>query len=424
MLNSLTKLIFLTMALMTVATLAGCANGFPGARPLTYATAGEARLYASFDKCPNDPNPTQEIAPVAAAILTSVASQLLTNFGTALTNGATGGALPSSTSSLNMSLEPSGIPRCIVIMRGEFDDNFFADVPSEDEDPSTYQTKLEEKKVSINSDISHLLGVDSTEINDELNAFHFDKIINIDHLIEIKMILPKNSKAYTFVPIFTRINRSIDGDKSGVRDISIKLEFKNPSLQGATYGSIVVIGNRKIGENLNTIGWNPETKQYPHQAPWFGMDIKKDETKKDKTNQKNTESKKPTVFSDADNATPMTLTATVVETRPSNEGLAFIASVFGGVKSTLNEEVQQIIDPSLNDAAKAAAELAESDFYSAKSDAETAKVTYCTNGNSNANNEAGDSMVRAKQLKANSLAIKAKITTPPYKENSLGCPTT
>lgn len=438
---------FLLPALATLGALAGCASGLPGARPLTYATPGEARLFVSAGKCPHEPD-GDEAAGLAVAVLTGVASELLSNFGTALKQGAAGGNLPSSVSTLNMTLDPGVIPRCIVIVRGAFE---------------------QDKRNPTEKNLRALFGEGGeaeapAELKGRLDAFNFVPVYRVDHLIEIQVVSSSNSKALTFAPIFVRIDRSMDDSKEGERDISIALSFKR--LGHDEVGSTVVVADRLIGEEPTVMKRHAVTKRFTREAPWFGSFharptiedsavIAAKQTVGAPSDAVPTNaavapdagvvggggagagevstvagsapaSMAVTLFSKGASAVPVTLTATVVETRPTNEGLAFIASIFNGVKPKLEEALKPIIDPSLKDAADEAAASAaytvEADYSRAYQDAEGAIIAYCHGASSDSTptgqadriKKSGDA--RVAQLKANAAALKAGKSNLPYKK--------
>lgn len=445
---------------LALGALAGCTSGFPGARPLTYAIPGEARLFVSPGKCPHQPD-GDEAAGLAVAVLTGVASELLSNFGTALKQGAVGGNLPSSVSTLNMTLDPGVIPRCIVIVRGAFE---------------------QDKRNPTEKNLRALFGEakDPEERKRRLDAFNFVPVYRVDHLIEIQVVSSSNSKALTFAPIFVRFDRSLDDSKEGERDVSIALSFKRLGYEPV--GSTVVVADRLIGHEPTVIERHAVTERFSREAPWFGS-FHATPTIEDSAGI----AAKPavgaasaaaaanaatapaagvvggggagaggvgmvpniapasmavTLFSKGVSAVPVTLTVTVVETRPTNEGLAFIASVFNGIKPKLEEALKPIIDPSLKDAAEEAAKSTaysvEAEYSQAYQAAEGALIAYC-HGASSDNSPTGQldrikksGDARIAQLKANAAALKAGKLNVPYKNlvlissslrsSEMGCP--
>lgn len=404
------------IASMTViiATLNGCATGFPGARPLTYVSPGETRSYASTGLCPHESiSSPQKESLLAAAIISTIASQALSNFGTALKNGAEGGALSSSTSTLNMTLDPGTVPRCIIIVRGSFE-------PSSD-----YMEKLAPESIFGFNPLP-------PEINRRLNTFNLDQFYRIDHLIEISIMPSGNHKALTFAPLFVRLNKSIDGSKSGERDLTVKLEFNTPG--NSITGSVVNIQDRQVGEGASIYSKNTRTGHYVNEAPWFGSFNATDVTSttlpgKSKNNAKTNgliippaenEPKKisTTIFSTNKNAMPVTLVSTVVETRPTKEGLAFIASVFSNAQPQLETGLKQYYDPIVRDAAKTEHLSNSSDYTTAMQAAEINRIEYCNN-TSKDNTPSGQkdrinksATLRVSQLNANSKAMSAGMSEP------------
>lgn len=427
--------------------LGGCASGLPGARPLTYATPGEARVFATGDRCVHDPA-GDEAAGLIAAVLTGAASQLLKGFGTALSEGAKGGALPSSTATLNLQLDPGAMPKCIVIIRGAFDPRGKTVTPLD------------------NAAFLSLTGEDA-EKRTRLASLGLPHIYRIDHYVELRVENAANGKALTFAPIFLRLANSIDGARKGERDLSVAVKFNRAGADPV--GSVVVIADRQIG---STSSWpKPATNvRYPIEAPWFGSPHPAS-APAGTTAAANAAAVAPApapvapsivgssgsdaggggqiapapagpggsivpMQSTSKHAVPITLTTTVVETRPTNEGLAFVATLFNAVEPKIEEKLKPLIDSSARRTAEAAEESAslgvQADYAAAEGTARAALVGYCL-ASSTESTAAGkqDRITKSKdarsaQLKANVAAIKAEIDQP-YKQLVIisdGLPTT
>lgn len=394
--------------------ISGCSSGFPGARPKTYAAPGEARVFASTEKCPHALSGLESAIVVSA--VAAITSQALSNFATVLEKGAEGGELQSSTSILNMNLDPGVIPRCIVIVRGDFE-----------------STSLNSRALSTN-DIFNFSSP-SAEQNQRINSLKLSPLYRVDHLIEISVILSSNKTALAFAPNFVRIDKSIDGSKSGERDLSVSLKFNNSS--PTEKGSVVLIQNNKIGNTPTVYTQDIITGQYPIESPWFSSFNTRQDTsnvtsdssaphpEKRKGTVKsvsNEPDKTPgTVFSKSDLSLPVTLTSTVIETRPTNEGLAFIAAIFTSIKPKIEDSLKSYYDPTVQLNTKTNALENQTDYLSALQQAESSLIDYCS-GMKQDNSAASkkdrlikSSTARIDQLKANKAALEAGIY-PPYKE--------
>ncbi|MCZ8282160.1 MAG: hypothetical protein O9286_07940 [Aquidulcibacter sp.] len=403
----------------------GCASGLPEVRPLTYISPGEAYVFASGDKCPHEPA-DEEFAGLVAATLTGVASQLLKNFGTTLAEGAKGGVLTSSISTLNLELEPGRIPKCIVILRGAFQ-------------PTGRMIKP--------VDLAQYTGWtnNDTEQQKRLEGMNIPPVYRVDHYIELRIFDSGNGKALTFAPLFMKIDQSIDGGKKGERDLSIALKFVRVGSDSSA-GSAILIADRRIGTASK---WTPIAKgRYAIEAPWFGTfhaaPNPAGSAAPSKENQKSPAapapagpigaggtgvggagslptaaagSALPSMRSKDPSSVPVTLTATVIETRPTNEGLAFVASVFSGIQPKIETRLNQIIDSDARQTAEnteATADLnAQAEFAVAQGSAQSAVIAYCSTSSSDAaaagqqDRLAKSQAARAAQLKANVAAIKA-----------------
>lgn len=392
----------------------GCSSGFPGARPKTYAAPGEARVFASTDRCPHAPSGLESAIVVSA--VAAITSQALSNFATVLEKGAEGGELQSSTSILNMNLDPGVIPRCIVIVRGDFE-----------------STSLNSRALSTNNIFN--FSPPSAEQSKRITSLNLPSIYRVDHLIEISVIPSSNKTALAFAPNFVRIDKSIDGSKSGERDLSVSLKFNNSS--STEKGSVILIQNNKIGNTPTVYTKDINTDQYPIESPWFSSfntlqttsnvtaDGSAPHTEKRKGTVKsvpNDPRKQPeTVFSKSDLSLPVTLTSTVIETRPTNEGLAFIAAIFTSIKPKIEDSLKEYYDPTIQLNTEKNSLTNQTDYLMALQQAESSLIDYCS-GMKQDNSADGkkDRLVksgtaRIDQLKANKAALEAGIY-PPYKE--------
>ncbi len=336
----------------------------PGFRPLTYADSAETRVYVSSSKCTG--SGTKEFAPLVVAFAASAASRLLDNFGTALSDAAKGGQLPASVASANFQVVPETVPSCIIAVRGRF-----------------FQ-KGSENALAIEKPSSDI---------------DLPPIYDLDHLIELQVLSSSNGAGLTFSPVYLRVDKSINGDKSGTRDLTISLKFTR--LGADSVGSVVLISGVQVGEArppLKMVG-----NRFEIEAQWFASfhaagsaALLKTTSQTDSTTKKTVGQKAPgqsgtiahipapsadggsagagagggsgatspsipgaksgavDVQSTNAAAVPVTATASVVETRPERGGLAFVAAVFSDIKPKVNTAVANAIDPSAKTEADAA----------------------------------------------------------------------
>ena len=390
------KLAASLMALSTAA-LSACAAGLPGLRPTSYAMPGEAHVYATGHDCIHEPlpEPQREMAPIIVAALTGVASQLLKNFGTALSEGAKGGPLPASAATTNLELELDAVPRCIVIVRGAFQRTAKTPVPL---------------------DLEQMLGVKgkAAEVT-RLASLNVDPVYAINHFIELRVDASANKKALTIAPVWVLMNQSIDGARAGKRDVSVAVQFTRVG-SNDKFGSTIVLQNRELGAPASQFVRLPATKRWPVESPWFST------FHATSTNQGASSGAIPSMNSPTATAIPVTLGATVVETRPTKEGLAFIAGIYNGIEPKLEERAKLLIDSDAAQAANITADSAaltlKSNFETAKAAARSAGITYCETS-SKAEDAAGklDRIAKSKalfeaQVKANDAALKAELPQP------------
>ena len=384
------------VALLPVAVLCAGCTSLPGLRPLTFATPGEARVFASPGRCPHEPVVQGEAAPLIAAVLTAAASQLLTNFGTALSEGAKGGNLPSSVATLNMTLPPDGVPRCLLIVRGSFESQ-------------TGQAK----PISMEALFDLPAGAE-TELKARLDAFTLPSVYRVDHLVEIQVLAAPNNRALSFAPLFVRLDRSLDESQEGSSSLSVGVKFQRVGASSES-GSVVVVPDLTIGKHGPALQLNPKSGRFPRESPWFG-------TFHSLPAAASAEGPPPppialtTVFSPSETAVPVTLTTTVVETRPTREGLAFIASIFSSVKPKIEEALKPVLDPNFKAAEEQkqlAAELTgDAEHEAALTAAKLAVLAYCSASSSDPgavgkqDRLTKSSAARVAQLKANASAVK------------------
>lgn len=426
----------------------GCASGLPGLRPLSYATPGEAIIHATSDKCPHEPG-REEFGGLVAAALTGAASQLLKNFGAALSEGAKGGALPSSAASQNVQLDPGVTPKCLVVLRGSFQ-------------PVAGMAEV---------DLPTFLELPAAAADERRRVadLGLPPVFRVDHWIELRVDASANGKALTFAPVFVKVGRSIDGAVRGERDLSIALKFNRVGAEAV--GSAVVVADRRIG--LATTWQRSSAGRFRIEAPWFGTFHPAPSPAGSPPApaaptptpaavggvappvrgpvggggegaggavagppSQAPGSTRPTMESARAEAVPVTVTATVVETRPTNEGLAFVAAVFNGIQPRIEQAVRPLVDSDARETANAAAAttelVAQVEFATLEGAARSAVIGYCSLA-STAADAAGrqdrlakSTAARVAQLKANAAAIKAQVALPypSLAEVSVGDPAT
>lgn len=430
-----------TMIAAGAVGLSGCAAGLPGARPLTYVVPGEARIYATGQACVHEPS-GKELGGLVAAVLTGAASQILKNFGTALSEGAKGGQLTPSVATANLQLRPGTAPRCVVVVRGLFQPD--AKHPSPVDMPSFLG-----------------LATADEEGRRRLTALQLPPIYAVDHYLELRLDSSNDAKALTFAPVFVSLQRSTEGATKGVRDLSASLKFNRVGVEAA--GSAVVVADIRVGSSRTFV---PEANgRFTIEAPWFGSfhaapsptgTAKKTTPATVPVDPARAPSAEPApsgpvgaggggvgvagadavipagrapgpaivdMQSSASDAVPITMVGTVVLTRPTNEALAFAATLFNGVEPKVEDTIKPILDPASARAAATASLTdsldAQAEYATAQGAAEAAIIGYC--GASSAADDAAGKQdrvgkskdARAAQLKANVAAIKAA-TDPPY----------
>jgi hypothetical protein len=417
----------LPASLAVVGLLSGCASGLPGVRPLTFVSPGETHVFATGEKCPHEPA-NEEFGGLVAATLAGAASQLLKNFGTALSEGAKGGALTSSTSTLNLELDQGRIPKCVVIVRGAYQ-------------PTGSSTRF----IDLASHIG--LATDAADQRNRLTSLQIPALFRIDHYIEMRITGSANFKALTFAPLYLKLDQSIDGGRKGERDLSVALKFSRVG-SDTLAGSAIVIADRRIG---TASSWTRLLNgRYDIEAPWFGTfhaapnpagsGAPAGVTSSDQPSTPiagpvgnggagtgsvaigppppgGPGSTIPSMQSTGPNSVPVTLTATVVETRPTNEGLAFVASVFGGIQPKIETRLNQIIDSDARQTAENAETTsdlnAQAELATAEGAAKAAVIGYCSASSvdpeaaGKRDRVSNSQVARAAQLKANVAAIKA-----------------
>jgi hypothetical protein len=296
---------------------------------------------------------------------------------------------------------------------------------------------------------SHVgLAAGAAEQRVRLSSLNIPTLYRIDHYIEIRMMGSANAKALTFAPLYVKIDKSIDGGTKGERDLSVALKFGRVG-SDTPAGSAIIIADRRLG---TASSWElMATGRYAIEAPWFGTFHAAPNPAGSTPSAAagpapqpgavpagpvggggagaggavngnplpaSPGSTIPSMQSNSVNSVPVTLTATVVETRPTNEGLAFVASVFGGIQPKIEARLNQAIDSDARQAAENAEATAglnaQAELAAAEGTAQAALIGYCTASSVDLTAAGKQDRItksqsaRSAQLKANVAAIKAE----------------
>lgn len=384
--------------------LSGCANGLPGLRPLTYQQPADTRLIVSYAPCPHLSKKGKNFAPLIAAVILGAASKVLDNFGTALQKGSEGGNLPASNASSNFELNSGDLPQCVIVIRGKF------------EPTDKLRTPITMPKVAPVM-LNHA-PVPNIIVRDEAGnrvAGDLPEVYELAHYVELEITPSRNQTALTFTPAFTWINRSMDGDASGSRGLSIALKFSRPG--GQDTGSAVLLEDRTIGKQQT---YDPLSDgHYAHEAPWFatiganngsGTSGARAATRADDdapervpadagsgtgqaaeaapanapVNMAAPAVTKPLAGTPVPNQPfPFTATVTIVESRPTKEFAAFVSSVFTAARPAINTGLSNAIDPATQLTNQKTALDNEGAYGVALASAKVAVANYCAlDGNS------------------------------------------
>lgn len=410
--------------------LSGCANGLPGLRPLTYQQPGDTRLIVSYAPCPHLSQQGKNFAPLIAAVILAAASKVLDNFGTALQKGSEGGNLPASNASSNFELYSGDLPQCLIAIRGKFEPTDKLKTPIAL--PTVEPVLLNGKPVA------------NIIVRDETGARvpgNLPQVYDLQHYVELAITPSRNQTALTFTPAFTWITKSMDGGTSGSRGLSIAVKFSRPG--GQDTGSAVLLEDRTIGKQEMYVPL-PDG-HYAHEAAWFatigtnngsGSTTQRAETKGDAQPAPAGTAKgqaaqaapaaAPTapaapapaalpVGSPAPNEPfPFTATVTIVESRPTKEFVAFVASVFTAARPAIDTGLKNAIDPATKLTNQQTALDNEGTYGDALAKAKVAVLNYCA---LDATSKAVDRLtasgsVHQLQAVANKAALSADYSTP------------
>ncbi len=365
-------------ALLFPLILASCASGIAGFRPTTYREPAETRVFISNNSCPSLQG--TQLAPILATIALGAASKLLEGFGNALSRAGEGGALPASIASANFEVPRGTTPKCLIIVRGEF-------VPPEREArPVTLPSSA-----FVTQTLNANQGFDDSTVS-------LPPVYELHHYIELQILSSADSSALSFAPVYTNFVRSMDGGTSGQREVSITVKFDRPGR--AQTGSVLLIGPRQLGR----VDWfSPylPTRRFPYEAAWFSSFHQ-------------TTQAEAGVASATNQPIPVTVTTTVIETRPTREFLTFIATVFNGARPAIEGALKSEIDPTTRETEERSALTSQGAYATSLAAAHNAVIAYCAldSTSSQPDRYTKSAAARTAQLAANSAAMAADANVP------------
>lgn len=370
----------ITALFLALAVLAGCANGLPGLRPTTYAIPGETRVFFRSDgkACVHAPG-GENAAPIISAFAVEAANKLLTNFGTVLTKAAEGGKLEPTTGSRNIQLPKGRVPTCVLIIRGDWEPDGEASTDRRLKAMAPLPPDLNEETLKA-----------------RLDSMGVPKIYRVQHIIELVTQTSADGIALTMIPVFARIDQSTDGAKEGKRDVTIQVHMATVGASEPA-GSVMTIQNRQIGETYIQDPKAPGTMQMAwFKSPFEAAPPGTKEKKADPASPQKTAAGKadlttpppdvkpapppsstgaavpvtPSATAAGDTGAalvPLTLTTNVVETRPTREGLAFLAAVYATLLPSIKTSAGNILNPDVAAVTKQTALASEQNKYAAAS---------------------------------------------------------
>lgn len=418
-----TQIVILSAAATAVA---GCTSGLPGLRPLTHQEPSDTRLLVSYADCPNTPADGPNLAPVLASIAIGAASKLLEGFGTALTKGAEGGNLPASVATTNVELDAGETPRCLIAIRGQFQPKRAGEQP--------VVLPIPAQTVTVAGEPPQLPLLIKTAKGSSDRA-GLPEVYSLQHYVELQLVASRNQSALTFAPIMTRIARSMDGQRSGSRELSVAIKFERPGKDPV--GGAVLVNDHAIGAD-RAYKVLPSGR-FEKEAPWFVGIQTSAAAKSGGTalaggaaggtgNSSGTVPQSPPSAATTPQAAaaavtgiatagpfPYTVTATVVETRPTREFLAFVASVFGAARPAIESELKSELDSTTIRAEANTALDAEGAFADALGKAHSAVLIYCalpSGDEKKAERFAKSGEARKAQIAANKAALAADAVAP------------
>ena len=354
------------VAISSLLLVSACANGVPGWRPLSYSVPAETRAFPIVQSdCPHYTPPDVEDAEskflgggVLAALAIGAATELVDNFTTALGDAAAGGALPSSTATAAIDIDRNALPRCLVVVRG-----VFGSAASPD---SNYP------------ELTRALGL--------------PPVTDLHHYIELQMRQSASETALSFFPTFTLLNQSIDGKRSGSRELAMSVNFDVVGVAEGT-GSVVTVSDRNISTAYRYDWWREGDRGpvYPNSSPWFASFIGQ--------------------TSDTQSArVPVTITTTIVESRPSRQYLAFLHTILEGANEEIDSEINDQLDPETQTTNQTASNTAQGQAATSLATANNSIISYCNVSGDNdvsATRNTRSATARSHQFDANSKALAA-----------------
>lgn len=315
------KLVPFACLLSTV--FSGCSTGWDGMRSTEHVPIGETRNYTSFEKCPSD-TAGRESGGIALMVLSLIGQKMLTNVGKVIAEGAKAGNLTATTGVRNLSLPRGTLPNCVVIVRGQFSKH-----------PNvSNQATLEKygKHFQRSGELS--------EFNNRILALGLDDVTRLDQVIELRVFKHQYKPTISFGPLYVGIFKSADGAMSGPRNATVTLKFSGPDTKMTE--SSLALPDLTVGKP-DPVMMKDANGRHKQEAPWFGVDFgsppQPPTTAVDVQNRDIASQNQSATTTTRVSEVPITLTTTVSEYRPTNEGLNLFSLVFSSLQDVANEEL-------------------------------------------------------------------------------------
>lgn len=298
------------------------------------------------------------IPAIAAAVVPSLVSNTIDRFGRALHSAGEAESF-TVTGQRNIEVAPGEVNLCMQWVRGRLLD--------EAPEPTA----------------RHLTGLEDEE-SDRLAELGIYLAEAPELFIELRLRPSADRTALAVAPTYVEYNRLLKGrnrNKNLSRGLAVQISFNGPGKTPASataVGTSLVLGDFIVGTHHRYSMPHPLEDGFELESPWFPtfspppMPATATEADTD-----------PQLSEDT---FPMTVTATVAETRDANQFLLFLADVFEESKGDLKEALEIQLIKQKRDKAELEA-LKESEvkiaaYYTKYADAETNVIEYC-----NANRE-------------------------------------
>jgi hypothetical protein len=323
---------------------------------------------------------------LVAAFAISAVSKAFTGLAAGYAASAEGGALPASTGRLNFQPTPTTMLRCIIIARGSHSEGT-------EESIDSWLTKLQTDYL-ISNEYKYRyegLGAPAKTI----------KFAQLDHLIEVQVLMSQNGKYISMAPVYSWFRKSIDDDTSGTRSVAVSIAFQKAGEEAS--GENFVFPNVKLG--MANIYPPYYQQRFLIETPWFtgyvtgdpqlkpvklGADGKPDSGiggARPVAAQATSATKEfvigyDTLQSDRSDALAVSIKASIVETRQNKAGRAFIAGLVTENIEKLKESVTSNIKTNEQREATNVAAVTENlndkiAVSKAKVEADSAILAYC-----------------------------------------------